>query len=86
MTKLLKNLAIISGIILGLKAIGSLINALPIWNWLTQFFIFIKMITAPLDFLWNFQTTWQIITTIFTILIAYSVIQGYLVIRDNFKD
>lgn len=86
MIKLLKNLAIFSTLIIALKVFGLLIDKLPIWAWLTQFFVFIRTITRPLDFLWHFETSWQIIGLILSILTAYSFVQAYLIIRNNFKD
>lgn len=86
MIKIIKNLGIFIAIITALKVFGLLINALPIWNWLTQFFVFIKKMVSPVDFIWNFDTTSQIIVVILGILIAYSIVQGYIIIRDNFKN
>lgn len=85
MTPFLKNTIILSSIIFGLRILGGYINKLSIWDYLTQFFVFIRTLTAPVNFIWDFDTSWQIITIILGILIAYSAFQAILIVRDNYK-
>lgn len=85
MIKFLKNTALISAILLALRGLGGVVNNLAIWDYLTQFFVLIRKVVAPLDFIWSFDTSFEIITIILGILIAYSSLQAFVIIRDNYK-
>lgn len=85
MIKFLKNTALISVILLALRGLGGVVNNLAIWDYLTQFFVLIRKVVSPLDFLWSFDTSFEIITIILGILIAYSSLQAFVIIRYNYK-
>lgn len=85
MIKFLKNSAIIAAILVALRIVGEVVNNLTIWSYLTQFFVLIRKVVSPLDFFWSFDTSWQIIVVILGILVAYSSLQAFVIIRDNYK-
>lgn len=85
MTKLLKNLAIISLITSALAGIGYIINQTGIWDWLTHFFVFLRSIVKPMSFLWDFDTTFQILGLALSIMSAIYTLKAALVIKNIFE-
>lgn len=74
--KILKNIALISIVILMLSGLGTLINnAIGIgWDYLTDFFSIIKRTVNIIDFMWDTDTLWLLIginLTIQIILVSY---------------
>jgi len=86
MINILKNVGIVSLIVSVWAIFSNFINNLFIWEYLTSFFVFMRMLFKPVEFLWNFDTSIEIITLILGILVAYSSFQAVMIIRNNFKN
>lgn len=71
-------------IIIGLEGVGYGINQLNVWNWLTDFFVLLRMSTRPLDFMWDFQTSWQIITVMISVLTIFYSFKAIMIIKNQF--
>ncbi len=83
MIKILIKLAIFGIIITILTVFSNWINNLIIWEYLTQFFVFLRQIIRPMDWLWDFETSWTILGVALSIAIAYLPIKAALIVKNN---
>jgi len=64
MINLLKQFVIGSLIILGLYGLGVVVKNIVPWIWLTYFFVLLRTVVRPLNFLWDFTAVWQVFSVV----------------------
>jgi len=83
--KSLKVIAVISLILGGLILLGTAINSLSIWSWLTDIFSFFKWCLTLFDFFWDTDTMLTLLGYTSLIFLAYWVWKATLIVVDWFK-
>lgn len=85
--KIFKNIGIVGIIILSLSGLGYLINNLigSGWNYLTNFFSFIKKISLLIDFTWATDTMWLLVGIGMAIEVAYISYEATIFVINKFK-
>jgi hypothetical protein len=68
MINFLKNLAILGIVISGLTALGLVINSIPIWGYVTNIFVFIRMLIRPAQVIWDVPSLLEVVGWFFKLL------------------
>lgn len=84
--KILKTIGLIGLGLTGLAALGVIINILPVWDWLTNFFCIIKNAIRFIDFMWDTDTTLTVIGYMMSISVAYWTWRGIMIVVGWFKN
>jgi len=71
MTNFLKNLGIVGLITLGLTTFGMVINAIPIWDWITNIFVILRNLISPIGAFWDLPSLLDAIGWGIKIFVAY---------------
>lgn len=80
----LKKYGLAGMILLGLTALGTVINEVVKWVWLTNFFIILRVAIKPLEFMWDFNTSFIILGASMTIMGAIYTFKAIRVIKALF--
>lgn len=85
--KILKNIALITIIVLMLSGLGTLINnAIGIgWNYLIDFFSIIKRAVNIIDFMWDTTTLWTLVGIQLLIQVILITYEATLTIINRFS-
>lgn len=86
MTASLIKISIISIIVSVLYFVGNGLNDAWLVPHLTDFFVLLRTVTSPLDFLWDFSTSITLIGLSLGMLLAYYSIKAVITILNIFKD
>ena len=86
MINFLKNIGLASLIISGLTMLGLAVNSIPIWGWVTNIFVVIRVIIEPVGAFWHMTSLLEVIGYAITLFLAYWVFQAYLVVNSMFRD
>lgn len=84
--KIFKNIGILSLIIAGLGILGTTINRIIPWQWLTNFFIIIRNLLKSIDFIIDTNTLIVLIGSSLSITIAYWTYKGTMFVISKFRD
>jgi len=82
MITLLKQLAIGALVVFGLTMLGGSINEYLPWSWLTQFFALLRAVVRPVDFIWDTESLFKILSYVFSVLIGIWSFKAVLVVRS----
>lgn len=83
MTSLLIRIGLPAFLYLVLVGIGNAVD-LALKNYLVQFFVFLRSVVAPLNFIWNFDTTFTLLGLTLTLFIAYFSFKVFLTLKNLF--
>ena len=83
MTSLLIRIGLPAFLYLVLVGIGNAID-LALKSYLVQFFVFLRSVVAPLDFIWHFDTTFILLGITLNLFIAYFSFKAFLTLRNLF--
>jgi len=84
MTSLIVKISLIPLLLLSLSFFGSVLNETFLINYFTQFFVFLRTIIKPLNFLWDFETSFALIGWALSLFIAYWAIKIFIIIKNIF--
>ena len=84
MVNLLKQLAVGGALIIGLYALGSVVDTYVPWIWLTYFFGLLRAVVRPLDFIWQTAALFQVMGATFSFFVGVYAFRSYLIVRDLF--
>lgn len=84
--KIFKNIGILSLIIAGLTLLGSIVNSIIPWQWLTNFFVIIRNLLESIDFLVATDTLITLVTLSLIMTGAYWTFKGTIFVISKFKD
>jgi len=85
MINILKNIGLVGVVILILTALGTAINAIVPWAWLTDFFTLLRHLTDLIDFTWDTSTMWTIVGLSMTIFVAEWVFRAGITAVDYLR-
>ena len=63
---------------------GNILNDYFIVDFLTQFFVLLRTVVKPLDFLWHFETSFTLIGWSISIYFLYIGFKAFLTLRNLF--
>lgn len=87
MSSLVQNIirmAVLGVVLTALVILGNVLNNFLLVEYLTQFFVLVRTITKPLAFLWDFDTSFQLMGYSISVLISYWGIKAILTIKNYF--
>ena len=82
MTQVILKLSLIPVIYGFLVLIGNIVNDFAIIPVFTQFFALLRNVVRPLEFMWDFQTSFIIIGYATSIMVGYFMILAFLAVKD----
>jgi len=82
MTSIIIRVGLIALIYGVLVSLGNVINTYFLVELLTQFFCFLRSIVEPLDFLWDFDTSFILIGWSIGLFTLYFIVKVLLVIKS----
>jgi hypothetical protein len=68
-----------------LYAIGSVINGLVVWDYLTNFFIILQRLMSVFNFMWDMNVAYVIVGWVMVIDISYWVVLAALIVIRRFN-
>ena len=71
-------------LIIVLTWFGNLLNDYFVVDFLTQFFVLLRTVVKPLDFLWDFDTSFTLISWSLSIYLIYIGFKAFLTVRNIF--
>ncbi len=71
MINLIKNIAVILVLILGLTSFGFFINQIPIWSWVTGIFVIIRSVLKPIGIFWDLPSLYIVIGWGIKMVVSY---------------
>jgi len=78
-------MAIIGITITALVLLGKAVEGLIIWSWLTSIFAIIRHVALLFDYMWDMDTTFQLVAYIFLLEIAYWAFESRTIVIKFFK-
>jgi len=76
MINILKQIALVSVVLLILFGLGTTVNAIIPWIWLTHFFTILRSTMGMFDFIWDIDTLFTLVGLVFAVEIAYWAFRG----------
>lgn len=83
--KILKDQALTMAIIGGMIVLGSLVNKIIIWQWLTNFFIIIRHVVLLFNFTFDIPQLWTSVGYGLFLLTGLYTLKGLILIIKWFK-
>lgn len=84
MINFLKNYGIYGLIIIALRALGLAIDKSGVWDYLTVFFVTLRTLVKPLDFMWDFGTSYLLINLCLSLLILVYGFKAVMLVKGIF--
>lgn len=84
MTSLIIKIALIPLLLLILGIFGNFLNEAYLINYFTQFFVLLRTVIKPLEFFWDFETSFSLIGWSLSLLILYWTVKIFIVIQNIF--
>lgn len=83
--KILKDQALAIAIIGGMIVLGSLVNKIIVWQWLTNFFIIIRHVVLLFNFIFDIPQLWTSVGYGIFLLTGLYALKGIIFIIKWFK-
>jgi len=84
--KILKQVGLLGLIIGALLILGTAINAIIPWSWLTNLFIIIRKTTIIFDFMWDMDTLFTLVAISLSIQVALWLYRATVVVVNFFNE
>lgn len=85
MINIVKQIALVSLVVLILTLLGAVIDAIIPWSWLTYFFTIIRNGVGIIDFMWDTDTMFTLIALSLSIVISVWAFKAGLLAISYFK-
>ena len=81
LTQIIIRSSVVVGIYAILTVFGNLINNFFLKTYLTQFFVLLRTVVKPLNFLWDFDTSFTLLGLSISILVVYFILKSAFALK-----